>query len=330
MIKGIKEEINILVVDDRPENLVVMDGILESRNYSVIKANSGSEALGLMLEKEFAVVLLDVQMPEMDGFETAEFMKKSDRTRNIPIIFVTAINYDNKSISRGYDVGAVDYLFKPIDSMILRGKVDVFVNLNLQKAIIKQQAEMIEEKMQELLDLKEANWQLENLALIDELTGMPNRRNFNQYMNVQWGNCAFLKSPLSIVMIDIDNFKNYNDYYGHVRGDECLKEVSRGIMESLSRPLDMAFRFGGEEFTAVLPNTDLSGAEYTAEKIRHNIQNMKIEHKFSPIADVVTISLGVSTLIPQYKFLFHDFIESADKALYKAKSTGKNRVALMA
>jgi len=321
-----EKKINILVVDDRPENLVVMEGILESPSLNIIKANSGAEALGLMLEHEFAIVLLDVQMPEMDGFETAEFMKKSEKTKIIPIIFVTAINYDKKSISKGYDAGAVDYLFKPIDPIILKSKVDVFVNLYQQKETIKEQTRLLEEKVQELLDLKEENWKLENLSLVDELSGMPNRRNFNQYMNIQWGNCAFSKNYLSIIMIDIDNFKAYNDNYGHVKGDECIVKVAACIMESLERPLDMAFRYGGEEFVAVIPNTDVKGAKIIAERIRKNIQSLNIIHSFSETEKVVTVSLGVSTILPEYKFLLHELVEKSDVALYKAKSMGKNSV----
>lgn len=320
------KKISILVVDDRPENLVVMEGILESPKFNIVKANSGAEALGLMLDYDFALVLLDVQMPEMDGFETAEFMKKSEKTKDIPIIFVTAINYDKSSIARGYDVGAVDYLFKPIDPIILKSKVDVFVNLHIQKETIKKQANMLEEKVQELIELKEANWKLENLSLVDELTGMPNRRNFNQYINIQWANCAFSKSYLSMIMIDIDNFKAYNDNYGHIKGDECIKSVAKCIMESLGRPLDLAFRYGGEEFVVLLPNTDLDGSKIIAERIRKNIENIKIEHNYSETSNFVTISLGISTILPDYKFHFHKFVESADNALYKSKNNGKNRV----
>lgn len=320
-------KINILVVDDRPENLVVMEGILENQKLNIFKADSGAMALGLMLDYEFAIVLLDVQMPDMDGFETAAFMKKSERTRHIPIVFVTAINYDKISISRGYDVGAVDYLFKPIDPIILKSKVDVFVSLYEQKEIIKKQANALEEKINELIELKESNWKLENLSLIDELTSMPNRRNFNQYVNIQWGNCAFSKSPLSIIMIDIDNFKMYNDNYGHQAGDACLIKVAKTIMESLSRPLDMGFRYGGEEFVVVLPNTDLTGARIIADKIRLNILGMEIEHLYTSTGNCVTVSLGISSIIPDYKFRFHDFVEIADKCLYKAKSEGRNKVA---
>lgn len=321
-----EHKIDILVVDDRPENLIVMEGILENSNLNIIKANSGAEALGFMLDYDFAIVLLDVQMPEMDGFETAEFMRKSEKTKDIPIIFVTAINYEKKSIAKGYDVGAVDYLFKPIDSIVLKSKVNVFVNLYIQKETIKKQAIMLEEKVKELIELKEANWMLENLSLIDELTGIPNRRNFNQYINIQWANCAFSKSELSIIMIDIDHFKAYNDNYGHLQGDDCLVKVAKCIMESSARPLDLAFRYGGEEFAVLLPNTDLNGAKIIAERIRENVENLKIEHQYSETANVITVSLGVSTILPNYKFHFHEFVESSDTGLYQAKKKGRNRV----
>lgn len=318
--------ISILVVDDRPENLVVMQGILESRYYIIDTADSGAQALGMMLRQDYALVLLDVQMPDMDGFETAEYMKKSEKTRHIPIIFVTAISYDKLSISKGYDVGAVDYLFKPVDPVILKSKVDVFVSLYRQKEIIRRQAALLEEKVQELLELKEANWKLENLSLVDALTEMPNRRNFNQYINIQWGNCAFSKNNLSVIMLDIDHFKAYNDHYGHLKGDECIIKIGHCIMNSLSRPLDLAFRYGGEEFVVLLPNTDVDGAKFIGEKIRANVEAMQIQHEFSDAAPVVTVSVGVSTTTPDYKFHFHHFIESADKAMYLAKNQGRNCV----
>jgi diguanylate cyclase (GGDEF)-like protein len=129
-----------------------------------------------------------------------------------------------------------------------------------------------------------------------------------------------------VLIIDIDNFKEFNDNYGHLEGDRCLIKVAKCIMESLARPLDLGFRYGGEEFVVLLPNTNTEGAKLIGERIRRNIENLKMEHSFSKIAEVVTVSVGVNTTIPDYKFHFHEFVEKADKALYKAKSEGKNRV----
>ncbi len=246
-------KMNILIVDDRPENLLVLESVLESPELNIIKATSGNEALGLMLEYDFAIVLLDVQMPGMDGFETAELMRGSEKTRHIPIIFVTAINKTQKSMFRGYEIGAVDYLFKPIEPLILKSKVKVFTELYKQREIIKNQAEMLEKKVKELERLQMVNWNLERLSIYDGLTGIPNRRRFDEIIEKEWKRSIRGNESLSLIMIDIDHFKQFNDNYGHLAGDECLKQVAKSIVSSTKRPADFVARYGGEEFVVVLP-----------------------------------------------------------------------------
>lgn len=321
-----KERINILIVDDRPENLLVLETLLDNMNCNIIKATSGNEALSLMFDYEFALVLLDVQMPEMDGFETAELMRSNSRTKYIPIIFVTAISKEQTCIFRGYEVGAVDYLFKPIEPVILQSKVKVFIELYNQKKLLKEQTEFLELKIKELVELQDANCKLENLSTCDGLTGISNRRHFNQYIEMSWKNAIRSGNLISLIMADIDYFKLYNDNYGHLQGDDCLIKVARTISKCVKRPLDIVARYGGEEFAVILPETNNTGACMIAEEIRKNIEALNIPHEHSEVAPYVTLSLGVVTIMPNEGISINKFIDETDKALYKAKSNGRNQL----
>jgi diguanylate cyclase (GGDEF)-like protein len=316
----------ILVVDDRPENLLVLEGLLEDLPCNIVKASSGNEALGLMLEYDFALVLLDVQMPEMDGFETAALMRSREITRNIPIVFVTALYKEQKYIFKGYEIGAVDYLFKPIEAVILRSKVNVFLELNKQKLQLKEQADSIKSKLEELQELQETNKELQSLSMIDGLTKIPNRRSFDENIKKIWKDSIRNDTQISIIIIDIDFFKAYNDHYGHLQGDDCLIKVAQRLMNSIKRPRDVVARYGGEEFAVILPETDLEGANFVAETIRMNIEGLQIPHEYSHVSPYVTISLGVYSNNPNSSSLLEQYMAKADAALYYAKSMGRNRV----
>lgn len=322
----ISERVNILIVDDKPGNILVLEGILETLECNIITASSGNIALGLMLEYDFALVLLDVQMPEMDGFETAMLMKGSERTKVLPIIFVTAISKEQWCIFKGYEVGAVDYLFKPIEPIVLKSKVKVFLELYEQKRLLKKQTELLELKVKELLDLKQINCYLENLSTIDGLTGIPNRRSFDQFIDRSWKYSIREQQHLSLIMVDIDSFKAFNDNYGHLEGDDCLVLVAKTLLSCIRRPIDLIARYGGEEFIAVLPDTDKQGALLVAERMRKGIEQLALPHEYSEIAAFVTISIGVASIIPQPADSIVDFIKTVDEAMYQAKLEGRNRV----
>lgn len=321
-----KKEVNILIVDDRLENLLVLESLLENMDCNIIKATSGNDALGLMLDYEFALVLLDVQMPDMDGFETAELMRMNSKTRFVPIIFVTAISKEQRCLFKGYEVGAVDYLFKPIEPVILQSKVRIFLELYNQKKIVEEQAALLELKIKELSELKEANFKLENLSVSDGLTGIANRRAFDNYINISLKNCARSGEPISLIMADIDYFKAYNDNYGHLQGDDCLIKVAKGLASSIKRPLDFVARYGGEEFAVILPEVDEKGARVIAEKIKENIAALMLLHEHSKVSPYVTLSLGIATIWPGDSWSVSEFIDNADKALYEAKFNGRNQI----
>jgi len=317
---------DILIVDDRQENLLILESILGNMDCNIVKATSGNQALGLMFYHKFALVLLDVQMPEMDGFETAELMRISERTRYIPIIFITAISKDFKCIFKGYEVGAVDYLFKPIKPVILRSKVKVFLELYKQKNMVEEQAKLLKIKIKEFTELMEVNGRLENLSLCDGLTGISNRRHFDQYINMSWKNSIRSNKPLSLIMIDIDYYKAVNDNYGHLKGDEYLIKVTKSIFSNINRPLDLVARYGGDEIAVVLPDTDSKGAIVVAEQLRKSVEALMLIHEHSKVGPYVTISLGTSTISANKDDSLDKFISSADKALYDSKQTGRNQV----
>jgi len=304
----------ILIVDDRSENLLSLELLLEEINCDVIKASSGNEALLQLSKHQVAMVLLDVQMPEMDGFEAATLMRQNKKTSNIPIIFVTAISKEQNHMFLGYKSGAVDYICKPFDPTIILAKVSIFLELYRYRCVL-------EETQKELREQKRI---LERLAITDDLTGLYNRRHLNNILKQEFERCLRYETPLACLMLDLDRFKDINDTYGHTFGDVVLCEFSRRIRYTL-RASDIAFRFGGEEvLLLLLPQTDTEGAKQTAEKIR-------LRCAAEPVCDTqhavtVTVSIGVASN-PQHQAVLHnDLITFADKALYQAKEKGRNRV----
>lgn len=321
--------LDILIVDDRPENLLTLEHLLESPELNIVRANSGQEALGLLLDHDFALVLLDVQMPDMDGFETAELMRGNKRTRHIPIIFVTANHTESKHIFRGYDSGAVDYLFKPLDAQMLLCKVRIFLEIHRQRQALQAKTRELDARIVELhqlqRELEEKNRQLQLLSSLDGLTGIPNRRQFDEMLGIEWNRMARERLPLSLVILDVDHFKLYNDRYGHLAGDSCLRRVANALAGLLRRPADMVARYGGEEFAAILPGTGLEGAKVVAESMRLAVASLGIEHQDSLVQSVVTVSLGLSAVVPLPGCAPADLLQAADQGLYQAKQEGRDR-----
>jgi diguanylate cyclase (GGDEF)-like protein len=280
---------SILIVDDDKANIIALTHIL-TPEYTVYAAKDGPEAIEAVNEHLPDVILLDILMPEMDGFEVLSLLKGDEKTRAIPVIFVTGLG-DLENEEKGLGLGAADYMSKPFSPAIVRLRVKNQIQ-------ILNQIEMIR-----------------NISVTDPLTELSNRRDFDYRMHLEWDHAVRNRTPLSIFMIDIDNFKDYNDEYGHLQGDAVLKDVAATIKQSFNRSVDFAARWGGEEFAVLLPNTDLSGAMVIAELIRKNVEKTSL-----------TVSIGVATHTPEHLDLISDFINSADKALYNAKKTGKNRV----
>lgn len=302
----------ILLVDDRQENLFALEKLLEALNVEILLAYSGSEALSQLLRHDIALILMDVQMPEMDAFEAAEQIHRNQQTNHIPIIFVTDLDTEYQDISRGYQAGCIDYLFKPIQPFIFLAKVKVYIELYQRQAQLKAANTLIQRQ----------NDLLQYQATRDGLTGLYNHKQFQNLLAHDFSLTKRHNKELTLMMLDLDYFKDVNDTYGHQAGDAVLKEFAC-LLSGLVRETDIPARYGGEEFVVALPNTDLPGAMTVAEKIRELVEDHVYQHKDIPIR--ITVSVGVSEFVP-FMEQPTELIEQADNALYQAKAQGRNRV----
>lgn len=323
------EKATLLIVDDRPENLLALEQLLSSDDIEIVRALSGLEALEKTLDHQFALILLDVQMPDMDGYETAKLLRGNKRTSAIPIIFVTAALKDQDHVFRGYGSGAVDYLLKPLEPSVLQSKVKIFLELHRQRQLLEVKTKELDAKVAELEalqhELKASNEKLRLLSSRDGLTDLPNRRFFDETLEREWKRGLRDQTPVCLILADIDHFKAYNDSYGHVMGDDCLKQVGQRLASAPLRDVDTMARYGGEEFAVILPDTDISGGELIARRMLDFVSELNIEHNQSPTASHVTVSLGLNALVPSVTATPTALVASADKALYRAKASGRNR-----
>jgi two-component system, cell cycle response regulator len=438
-------KIKIFLVDDLQDNLLFISSILEERGYLVSCANSGEVALEQIPDFLPDLVLLDITMPQIDGYEVCQRLKADPRTTDIPVIFLSGLDEIIDKI-KAFQVGGVDYLTKPfyIEELLIRIENQLTIQqqnrLLKQEILERQQTEhelgraqelfagilntsldgmaafqamrdsagaivdfrwlvanplaamtvgkttetligkhlgrdddvhlfdglfpvfiqvvdncIVLEKEHEYQDtwfqiaavkladgfamtfrditerkrleitLARINEELNRQANMDSLTKIANRRCFDRYLATEWSRCAREKQPLSLILCDIDYFKVYNDTYGHQAGDECLAKVAKAMSQAVKRPGDLVVRYGGEEFAAILPNTNGRGALQVAEAIRTTIEELRISHVASEIAEWVTFSLGVSSAIPNPKLSPEYLVAAADRALYEAKEQGRNR-----
>lgn len=291
----------VLVVDDTPANLHLASQVLTAKGHRVRVASSAEHALTSIRASSPDLILLDVTLPGMDGYACCRALKGDPATRDIPVIFLTA-HQGTEHVVRGFEAGGVDYVPKPFREPELLARVRTH------------------------LELRRCRQQLEALSLSDALTGIPNRRHFDTFLEQEWRRACRGGTSLSLVLADVDHFKAFNDHHGHGPGDACLRAVGRAFARALQRPGDLAARYGGEEFAAVLPDTDHLGAVSVAEHLRAEIVGLAHPHGCSPVAPHVTLSLGVATLVPVPDQEPADLLQAADQALYRAKAHGRNRV----
>lgn len=445
----------ILIIDDLPENIRLLSSLLSGKGYEVDSAPDGKMALSIIKRECPDLILLDIMLPEMDGYQICRLLKSQEETRHIPIIFLSGLDSEFDKIE-AFRVGGADYITKPfyIEEVVFRVKTQLDIvkqqeefqqvlsehitergiverELNKSRALLtgvlnssldgvaafeairdrrgeivdfrwlianpvaamtvgrttetlKGRRLFVEESSGHLFDglfnlfvqvvetctvlekeyyydstslkawfhvvavklgdgfamtfrdvsdrkqteitLKKTNLRLTYQANIDSLTQIANRRRFDEYIAQEWSRCAREKKYLSLILCDVDYFKAYNDTYGHQAGDNCLYEVAQGIERAVKRPADVAFRYGGEEFAVVLPHTEGQGAIKVAQEIHLQIQNLQIHHGSSDINNIVSLSLGVSSVIPDPRSSPHTLIANADDALYDAKLKGRNRV----
>lgn len=293
------ERPRILVVDDQPANIQTLYQVLKGE-YDVSMATDGSQALAQCLRRAPDLVLLDVVMPGIDGFEVCRRLKLDPATRDIPVIFVTARDSPEDE-TLGLEVGAVDFIAKPVSPPVVRARVRTHVALKRQTDLLR------------------------SLAFNDGLTGVANRRWFDERLQVEWLRCKRNQLPLSLILLDLDHFKPYNDCYGHQAGDDCLRAVAAAMKARLGRPADLLARYGGEEFVCLLPETPLEGARAKADDLGRAVFDLKIAHAGAEAAPVVTISRGVACLLPTSEHGPLELLQRADEMLYVAKRSGRNR-----
>ncbi|ANV85399.1 diguanylate cyclase response regulator [Picosynechococcus sp. PCC 7003] len=334
----------ILVIDDDPISRRLIRFWMEKEGYVVAEAVNGQEGLEVFQKTMPDIILLDFMMPVMDGLafckafrelqakagiallkttetqpqysvppyreltaylQAEELLTKIART---PILMITA-REDDESVTQAFAAGATDFITKPIHWTILRQRVRHLIY----------QAKLYQR-------LEATNVQLQRLAALDPLTQLANRRVFDLVLERQWRLMLRNQIPLSLIFIDVDFFKNYNDTYGHQAGDHCLFEVAQAIASQIQRPTDLVARYGGEEMIVILPDTPGEGAQLVGERIIAQIQSLAMPHCASPVAPIVTVSLGIASMEPGCVASPEKFVALADGALYEAKARGRNQM----
>jgi len=293
----------LLVVDDQPINIQALYRSFAA-DHQVFMATTGQQALQVAAQQRPDLILLDLELPDMDGLAVCQALKRQELTRDTPVIFVTA--HGNAEVeTRGLEAGAVDFIHKPINPAVVRARVRTH------------------------LTLKQQSDQLRRLAFIDGLTGLHNRRALDERLARELRHAARTVQPLALALIDVDFFKPYNDHYGHQAGDDALRAVAQALAQAMLRPVDLAARYGGEEFVCLLPETGAPGALAVAERLRAAVQALALPHAHSGAAAVLTVSIGLAVWpaqlgrpVPAAEAL----IQAADAALYEAKHGGRNRV----
>ncbi len=318
----------ILIVDDSPMSLGVLFDFLTRAGFKVLIAKDGESAILKVKEASPDVILLDIIMPGIDGFETCRRLKANQSTQDIPVIFMTALS-QTSVVVKGFELGAVDYITKPTQQEIVLARVTTHLTLQkLQHSLQQQNLQLQQEIQQRHLAeaaLQLANEELQRLATLDGLTQVANRRRFDEYMNKVWQILVRERLPLSLLMCDVDFFKRYNDSKGHQAGDECLQQLAQAMKFAVKRPADLVARYGGEEFAVILPNTNAEGALTVAQEIRAAVSALGLVHPQSPISNYITLSVGVSCTIPTLESCPETLISAADQALYQAKEAGRDR-----
>ncbi|NHF73268.1 diguanylate cyclase [Paracoccus xiamenensis] len=290
----------IMIVDDEIANIEMIGAILED-DYEILFARSGEQAIGIAQCSQLDLILLDVVMQGMDGYETCRRIKLDPDLANVPVIFTTGLDSVECEI-RGLSVGAIDYVTKPVQPVSLRCRVSNHVSL------------------------KRMRDQLANQALIDPLTGLGNRRMLEALLAEEMTRLARSREELSILLMDIDYFKQFNDMYGHLEGDRCIAAVAEALGAAMRRGGDMCVRYGGEEFACVLPRTGYDGAMHLAELLRSQVEALAIPHAGSSCAPVVTISIGVAVRRCAPDLRMKAWFETADRMLYDSKNEGRNQI----
>ena len=305
-----------LIVDDSLTSAMLVCQLLRKMGIDPLSASEGSVGIEIFKERRPDLVLLDANMPGMDGYEVAKRIRQLERDGEwTPIIFLTS-RLDDKDLERGIAVGGDDYLIKPVSEIFLSAKVRAMQRISQMRYSLVVMTRRLDEANRELL----------RLSSVDGLTGIANRRQFDESLVREWGRAGRGALSLALMMCDVDFFKQFNDLYGHQAGDECLREVARTLQSCVRRPTDLLARYGGEEFAVILPDTEIDGALKVAEIMRKKVLDLGLEHGAAQ-GGIVSISIGLSAIVPrQGGQTAEALLAAADSALYRAKRGGRNRV----
>lgn len=320
----------ILLIDDDPQLAKLLGVRLQTAGYQVLNARTANEALVCLgidregeHESQVDLVMLDIFLPDASGIDLCRRIKGDLRTCDIPVIVITGSD-DEEHLQQAFDAGAMDYIEKPFKSVELMARIRSALRL---KAEIDQRKRQAKELIAVAEKLKAANEQLRHLSFHDALTGLHNRRYFDEFLEREFKRAQRAGTGISLIMVDIDYFKAYNDRFGHQAGDEALRQVATVLASVTQRSNDLAARYGGEEFAIVLPDTAQTGTLAIAENLRQKVEALRISHPDSPFG-VVTISAGIAIQYPKPKEQAQGLVEAADMALYHSKRAGRNRVSL--
>ncbi len=293
----------ILIVDDIPDNIRLLSSMLVGEGYEISTATSGRRALKIAENYPPDLILLDIMMPEMDGYEVCRALKSMPTLRGIPVIFITALNDEDDEV-RGLELGAVDYITKPFKEPLVKLRVKTHLEIKRQREV------------------------LDKLSHLDGLTGIANRRTFDELFDLEWRRALRSGETIALLMIDVDYFKRYNDAYGHLLGDACLCKIAEALNDCLPRAGDVVARYGGEEFAALFHVTDLAGMRTVAERMRKTIEALNIPHRDSTVSPWVTASIGGAACRPGLTDDQKLFMDKADRQLYVAKQAGRNQISI--
>ncbi len=315
--------VNVLLVDDQA---IIGEAVrrMLSNEVGVVfhYCNDPYDAVEMAERIQPTVILQDLVMPGIDGLVLVSQYRNNKKLRDLPIIVLSS-KEDPKIKSQAFAIGANDYLVKLPDAveLIARIRYHSRAYLALKQRDLANQALRLSQQQ-----LVESNLALQRMTKLDGLTGLSNRRHFDEHLDIEWKRARREKIELSMLLIDVDYFKSYNDSFGHVMGDEALRSVAQVLTQSFSRSGDMAARYGGEEFAIILPNTSFDGARSLAEGVRRAVEALAIPHVAPSPDAVLTISIGVATIVPEQDAKPIELIQQADRGLYQAKENGRNQI----
>lgn len=338
---------SILIVDGTLDNRQLLANLFVQAGYAVRQVLDGISALGAIAEFPPDLVVWDIQIMDMTGAEICQRLKRDNGTATIPVIFMGAIDSSAVKVE-AFAVGGVDYMAKPFDGQEMLARVrsqlqihELRVNLEaknqaFQQAILELEMALLESaRLRNNLErtnqeLTVANQKLGEMAIVDALTQIPNRRRFDEYLDESWQQCLERQQPISLILGDIDCFKLYNDHYGHQMGDRCLFAVAQAVKKSVVLARDLPARYGGEEIAVILPNAGIVEAEVVAQRILKQVSELNIAHRTSLVKEIVSLSLGVHSVLPTPEETIGNLVRNCDQALYISKARGRDRLTIFA